>query len=114
LAGQVTHVRDGDTIELGGMPIRLNSLAAPVGDESGGAEATRTMVELVEGRTSRCELNGECTHDRCVGICYVEGADVAAAMVSAGVARDCPRFSGGRYREAEVRAAASGSTIGRS
>lgn len=53
--GEVTHVRDGDTIEVGGLPIRLS-----------------------------------------------------------GLARDCPRYSGGRYREAEREAARNGATIGRS
>jgi endonuclease YncB( thermonuclease family) len=109
--GTVTHVRDGDTIEVIGMPIRLNGLAAPEGDEPGGAAATRAMVELVDGRELRCDLNGERTHDRCVGICYLDGADIAARMVEMGVARDCPRFSGGRYRAAERRAADAGGPI---
>jgi hypothetical protein len=30
------------------------------------------MIELVDGRTLRCDLSGEQTHDRCVGICYLE------------------------------------------
>jgi hypothetical protein len=34
-------------------------------------------------------------------------------MVRRGVARDCPRFSEGRYAEAERQAAAEGATIGR-
>jgi endonuclease YncB( thermonuclease family) len=59
LAGEVTYVRDGDTIVVGTMPIRLNGLAAPEGDEPGGAAATRAMVELVQGRTLRCELDGD-------------------------------------------------------
>ena len=54
------------------------------------------MIELVEGRTLRCELNGERTHDRCVGVCYLEGVEISAEMVRQGVARDCPRFNGGR------------------
>jgi hypothetical protein len=33
------------------MPIRLNGLAAPEGDEPGGAAATHAMTELVQGRT---------------------------------------------------------------
>lgn len=53
------------------------------------------MIDLVEGRTLRCELNGERTHDGCAGICYLEGADI----------------SGGRYAEAERQAAADGATI---
>jgi micrococcal nuclease len=113
LTGQVTYVRDGDTIVLGSMPIRLNGLAAPEGDEAGGAAATQTMIELVQGRTLRCELDGERTHDRCVGVCYLEGEDVSEIMVHRGVARDCPRFSQGRYAEAERHAAVGGATIGR-
>ena len=27
LTGEVTHVRDGDTVEVGGLPIRLQGLA---------------------------------------------------------------------------------------
>jgi micrococcal nuclease len=110
--GQVTHVRDGDTIEVGGLPIRLNGLAAPEGDEPGGDAATRAMIELVQDRNLRCELNGERTHDRCVGICYLDGADISAEMVRQGVARDCPHFSGGRYRDIEQQAIAAGATIG--
>ena len=52
------------------------------------------------------------TYDRCVAICTLDGADIAAQLVSDGLARDCPRFSGGRYQSAELRAAAQGSTIG--
>ena len=29
LTGTVTHVRDGDTIEVGKIPIRLNGVSAP-------------------------------------------------------------------------------------
>jgi micrococcal nuclease len=112
LTGQVTHVRDGDTIVVGGMPIRLNGLAAPESDEPGGAAATKAMIKLVQGRTLRCELDGERTHDRCVGICYLDGVDISATMVAAGLARDCPWFSGGRYRNTEAQAAAAGATIG--
>jgi len=111
LTGVVTHVRDGDTIEVGSMPIRLNGLAAPEGDEPGGAEATDAMLELVQGRTLRCELDGDRTHDRCVGVCYLDDEDVAAIMVRRGLARDCERFSGGRYRTAERQAADDGATI---
>jgi endonuclease YncB( thermonuclease family) len=85
--GQVTFVRDGDTIEVRGLPIRLNGLAAPEWDEPGGDAAMDAMIELVEGRTLRCELNGERTHDRCVGVCYLDGADISAEMVRRGVAR---------------------------
>jgi endonuclease YncB( thermonuclease family) len=113
LAGVVTHVRDGDTIELGSLAIRLQGLAAPEGDEPGGTEASDAMRALVLGRSLRCELDGDRTHDRCVAVCYLDAEDIAESMVRQGLARDCPRFSGGRYRSAEIRAAAAGATIGK-
>jgi micrococcal nuclease len=111
LTGEVTHVRDGDTIEVGGMPIRLQGLAAPESGEPGAGAATRAMTALVQGQTLRCDLDGERTHDRCVGICYLEGRDIAAERVRPGLARDCPVFSGGRYAALEQAAVAAGSAI---
>jgi len=61
----------------------------------------------------RCQLTGKRTYDRCVAVCYLDGADIEAIMVRTGYARDCPRYSGGRHREAERQAAADGATIGR-
>jgi micrococcal nuclease len=110
---EVTHVRDGDTIEVGGLPIRLQGLAAPEGNEPGGDEATEAMVEMVLGRELSCDLDGTRTYDRCVGICYFDGEDISDVMVRRGLARDCPRFSGGRYAQAERQAAAAGATIPR-
>jgi micrococcal nuclease len=100
-------------IVVGTLPIWLNGLAAPEWDEPGGDAAMDAMTKLVEGRTLRCELNGERTHDRCVGVCYLEGVDISAEMVRRRVARDCPRFIGGRYRLIETQAAAAGATVGR-
>jgi micrococcal nuclease len=81
-------------------------LAAPEGEEPGGGGATRAIRAMVDGRTLRCELDGERTHDRCVGICCLESQDIAAALVRAGVAHDCSAFSGGGYARLEVAAAA--------
>jgi len=80
LIAEVTHVRDGDTIEVGGLPIRLQGLAAPEGDEPGGDQATLAMRRMELGRELRCELDGERTHDRCVGIC---GSATSMAWTSA-------------------------------
>jgi micrococcal nuclease len=114
LTGNVTFVRDGDTIEVAHLPVRLNGLATPEGDEPGGSATTRALRGMVLGRIVRCELDGERTHDRCVAVCYLDGMDRAAEMVRAGLARDCPRFSHGRYQAAEAQAAAAGATIGES
>ena len=73
--------------------------------EPGGTEAKAFMVELVEGQTVVCDLTQERTHGRRVGWCYLDGEDVAEALVRAGLARDCPRFSGGQYAAVEQPAA---------
>lgn len=108
---RVTHVRDGDTIEVGGLPIRLEGVAAPERGERGGRKATRTMKKLVRGETLWCDLTGDGTYDRCVAFCYVGVRDVGAVMVNQGVARDCPAFSGGRYARLERAAVERGSRI---
>ena len=69
------------------------------------------MRALVSGKTLRSELDGEQTHDRCAGVCYLDGKDISATLVADGLARDCPHSSGGRYHDVEARAAASGATI---
>ena len=111
VTGEVTYVRDGDTIELGTLAIRLNGLAAPEWDAPGGQEATDAMKALVLGKSVTCELDGDRTYDRCVAICHLEGADISATLVRQGLARDCPRFSGGRYREIEQAAVDRGAMI---
>lgn len=97
LTGTVTYVRDGDTIEAGGVAVRLNGVAAPELDEPVGQEAKRYMHELVAGKAVRCQLNGERSYDRVIGVCFIDGEDIGALIISAGLARDCPRFSKGRY-----------------
>jgi len=105
LTGHVTKVRDGDTIEVGKIPIRLNGVSAPEMKEPLGPQSKAFMVDLVMGKRVRCELDGTKTHDRWVGICYLNGLDVGAAVIGAGLALDCPRYSGGRYAKLEVPAA---------
>jgi endonuclease YncB( thermonuclease family) len=56
-------------------------LVAPEHDEPGVPQQARAMLELVHDCTLRCKLEGEHSHDRRVGICYLDGADIAAVMV---------------------------------
>lgn len=105
LTGAVTHVRDGDTIEIAKVPIRLNGVSAPELDEPLGKQSKKFMRELVEGRDVRCELNGQKIYDRFVGTCYLDGNDIGISLINAGLALDCPRYSGGRYVEFEQVAA---------
>ncbi len=102
LTGKVTKVRDGDTIEVGPIPIRLNGVSAPELKEPLGQESKQFMTDLVKGKRVRCELNGEKTYDRFVGTCYLDGEDIGASVIKAGLALDCPRFSSGRYNAVET------------
>ena len=107
LRGIVSHVRDGDTIEVGKIPIRLNGVSALELKEKLGPQSKQFMLDLVNGKPVRCELNGEKTYDRFVGTCYLGDRDNGAAAIEVGLALDCPRFSGGRYKAVETEAARS-------
>ena len=107
LLGTVTKVRDGDTIEVGKIPIRLNGVSAPEMNEPLGPQSKAFMTDLVMGKRVRCEMDGSKTYDRFVGICYLDEQDIGARVVASGLALDCPRFSGGRYAEYEIEVAAT-------
>jgi micrococcal nuclease len=102
LAGTVTHVRDGDTIEVSEVPIRLSGVSAPELDEPLGAQSKVFMRDLVLGQPVSCELNGKKTYDRFVGTCYLGDNDIGILVIEAGLALDCPRYSGGRYADHEL------------
>lgn len=108
LAGETisgsARARDADTLVVAGIPVRLSGVAAPELSEPGGHEATAAMVRMIAGKLVTCDLTGERTHDRMVGICYVDGVDLGAAIIAAGHARECPRYSRGRYAAVEVAA----------
>lgn len=65
------------------------------------------MVNYLRDKSVECRLNGEKTYDRWVGVCYADGVDIGAAVISAGHALDCARYSGGRYKRLETPAAKS-------
>ena len=52
----------------------------------------------------RCDLDGSRSFDRMVGVCYLDERDIGASIIAAGLARDCPSFSGGRYAEFDTAA----------
>lgn len=95
---------DGDTVALAGIHVRLNGVAAPERNEPGGAAATRFLSHMIDGKMLRCSLDGTKSYERYVGICYLNGNDIGSAVISAGLARDCPRYSKGRYHLIESEA----------
>jgi hypothetical protein len=86
------YVRDGDTIEVGSVAVRLQGLHCPEADEPGGSIATSAMRRLVRGASVTCSLTGERTYDRIVGRCHVGEIDLAAALISERVCARCPRY----------------------
>ena len=105
LSGTVTHVRDGDTIEVGNIPIRLNGVSAPELKEPLGNQSKKFMKQQVEGKNIRCELDGTKTYDRYVGVCSLDGKDIGISIIASGLAIDCPRYSKGHYAKYETEAA---------
>lgn len=103
IEGRVTHVRDVDTIEVNGLPVRLNGVDGPELDERGGRAGKRWMHKQFLNRPVRCWLTGVKTYDRWVGTCEnSEGQDIGALAIESGLARDCPRYSGGKYTAIET------------
>jgi len=88
VSGVVTRVRDGDTIELGGVPIRFGSLDCAERDTSAGRTATARMQELTSGEVLQCFLNGRSSYDRRIGSCRLsDGRDLASVMIGEGYCR---------------------------
>ena len=103
IKGKVTHVRDADTIEVNDIPIRFNGVDAPDKGQPGFKEGKEWMKRNYTGRLVRCILTGAKTYDRWVGTCYgTNGENISARVIGAGWARDCPRYSGGKYRKYET------------
>lgn len=83
---------------VAGISVRLNG---PETSSRIGREARAFMNQVVRGETVICQLNGERTHDRWVGVCFLDGQDIGAIAVGHA------RYSGGRYRGVDPPAARS-------
>ena len=59
-------------------------------------------ISLTKGQEVTCKLTGERSYERYVGVCTISGSDLAKSMIAAGMALDCARYSGGRYRQYEL------------
>ena len=68
LTGTVTHLRDGDTIEVGNIPIRLNGVSAPELKEPLGPQSKQFMRVMAP----RCRYRRSAT---------VQGASLVIAEV---------------------------------
>jgi len=90
IEGPVSHIRDGDTIEVAGTPIRFGSLDCAERGTPSGQVATERLRELIAGQSLTCALNGRTSYDRSIGRCTLpDGRDLAAQMIREGV---CGRY----------------------
>ena len=80
ITGTVTHVRDGDTVEVNGVAIRLSALNCPENGTQKGNYATKVAKQF-QGTKMKCELTGAKTYDRLVGYCSVNGMDFGRYMM---------------------------------
>lgn len=86
IIGQVTHVRDADTIELGDRTVRLQGIDAPESDQPYGRKATRAMRRKVLDERVRVETHGRGNYGRIIGTVWLEGLNVNGWLVSRGYA----------------------------
>ena len=91
LRGTITHVRDGDTFEVKGTPVRISALDCPENSTSSGQKATQ-FTRQFKGKQAVCELTGAKTYDRVVGYCSIEGKDFAQIMVDNKFCKYWPKY----------------------
>lgn len=116
-------VIDGDTVEINDQRIRLHGIDAPesrqVCQHDGvmwlcGAEATKTLRNLIRGASVSCTERDRDRYGRMVSICHLSGMDLNAEMVRAGMALAYRRYSDDYVgHEASAKAARKGLWSGR-
>ncbi|NPD16945.1 hypothetical protein HOY34_17265 [Xinfangfangia sp. D13-10-4-6] len=88
LIDQVNRVRDGDTIVVGLIPIRIANLNCAESGTRQGERATRRMKQLVSGETVTCRLHGRRSYDREVGVCALSGGqDLGEILIAEGLCK---------------------------
>ncbi len=105
----VARVIDGDTLDVGGVRVRLHGIDAfergQTCDRAGsswacGAAATSALRARAEGRKVVCEVRDTDRYGRSVSRCERDGVDVARVLVDEGLALAYRRYSAD-YIEAE-------------
>ena len=91
LRGTISHVRDGDTFEINGIPVRISALDCPENSTSSGQKAAQ-FTRQFKGKQAVCELTGAKTYDRVVGYCSIEGKDFAQVMVENKFCKFWPKY----------------------
>lgn len=124
IIGQASVI-DGDTIEIAGERVQLNSVDAPEEwqvclDERGadyrcGKESASALDAFLSGsRPTRCEFAGRDRYGRFVGTCLrADGKDVNRWLIESGNAVDRDTDNKGLYASAQQTAKSNGAGIWR-
>ena len=120
-AGAVTgsaRVIDGDTLDVGGVRIRLHGIDAPESGQSCraggkrwscGREATRALAGRIGGRSIECQERDRDRYGRVVAACSASGRNLNTWMVAEGWAFAYRRYSNAYVgEESAARAARRG------
>ena len=86
IEGKITHVRDGDTLEIENIPVRLAALDCPENNTPEGRYATK-IAKQFQGSQALCELTGAKSYDRFVGYCSINGEDYGEMLVTQSVCK---------------------------
>lgn len=88
LAGRVTRVIDGDTLDVvlasGRIRVRLHGIDAPERDQPGGDAAGRWLQQRLQGRDVLLEPVSQDRYERMVAIVYLDDAIVNRELLRAG------------------------------
>lgn len=106
------RVVDGDTLEIGGLRIRIWGVDAPEksqtcqGQDGGtyqcGRDAAVVMTELTRGQAITCVARDHDRYGRTVAVCYTTAGDLGEALIRRGWAVRYARYDREcRYCEAE-------------
>jgi endonuclease YncB( thermonuclease family) len=108
----IAEVVDGDTLDIEGIRVRLDSIDAPEGDQlcqrDGrpwlcGDRSTEALRTLAEGRLVVCVTDGTDRYKRILAECWAgepretAGSSLNALMVRQGWALDYTQYSKGRH-----------------
>lgn len=99
LTGIISHVRDGDTIEVGNIPVRIAALDCPENDTAEGQRASKFASQFKNSKVI-CDLTGAMSYKRLVGYCRINETDFATTMINNTSCKIWPKYDvWGRYSE---------------
>lgn len=93
IVDRVTYVRDGDTIEIGDLVVRLAGIDAPESDQPQGRRSAMALHQRVLGETVRVETKGRDQYQRVLGVVYHGGDNLNRWLVRHGHAWEYDRYS---------------------